>query len=109
MFAPDMGPGLSAILADGVDERATRLDGDGMLAPVDVERYGDFFTHAAFPAARSAARIRCGVAGISSISIPNGARASLIALSTAAGAPMAPPSPRPLAFVSEFGLGVSMW
>ena len=52
---------------------------------------------AARGAARSAARMRCGVAGNSSIDTPNGASASLIALTTAAGAPIAPPSPRPLA------------
>ena len=46
--------------------------------------------------ARSAARMRCGVAGISSIDTPNGDSASLTALSTAAGAPMAPPSPKTL-------------
>ena len=40
--------------------------------------------------------MRCGVAGISSIETPNGDSASLTALSTAAGAPMAPPSPKPL-------------
>ena len=49
------------------------------------------------PSARSAARMRCGVAGISSIDTPNGESASLMALITAAGAPMAPPSPSPLA------------
>ena len=41
----------------------------------------------------SAARIFRGVAGISSIATLNGASASLIALITAAGAPIAPPSP----------------
>jgi hypothetical protein len=48
---------------------------------------------------RKAARMRCGVAGSSSIDTANGARASLMALRMAAGAPIAPPSPRPFALV----------
>src|SRR5262249_36946909 len=56
---------------------------------------------AAEPAARKAARIPCGVAGSSSIETPKGASASLIALRIAAGAPIAPPSPRPFALVME--------
>ena len=58
-------------------------------------------------AARSAARMRCGVAGNSSIDTPNGESASLIALTTAAGAPIAPPSPSPLACVIEACVQVS--
>src|SRR5262249_13444698 len=61
----------------------------------------------AIPAARSAARMRCGVAGNSSIETPNGASASLMALTTAAGAPIAPPSPSPLALVTEACVGVA--
>src|SRR5437899_11687921 len=53
------------------------------------------------PAARNAARMRCGVAGSSSIETPKGASASLMALRIAAGAPIAPPSPRPFALVIE--------
>ena len=53
--------------------------------------------------------MRCGVAGISSIDTPNGDSASLMALRIAAGAPMAPPSPRPLAPVMEDAAGDSMW
>ena len=52
------------------------------------------------PAARSSCRIRCGVIGISKIPTPNGASASETALSTAAGAPIVPPSPTPLAPVT---------
>src|SRR5215470_4479517 len=55
--------------------------------------------HAQAP--RKAARIRCGVAGSSSIETPKGASASLMALRIAAGAPIAPPSPRPFALVIE--------
>src|SRR6266849_2768415 len=62
------------------------------------EAYGSG-NHAQAP--RKAARIRCGVAGSSSIETPKRARASLMALRIAAGAPIAPPSPRPLALVIE--------
>ena len=61
------------------------------------------------PATRSAARMRCGVAGNSSIETPNGASASLIALTTAAGAPIVPPSPRPLALVTDASVNVTRW
>src|SRR5215467_3028538 len=61
------------------------------------------------PAARSAAWMRCGVAGNSSIETPNGDSASLIALRTAAGAPIAPPSPNPFALVTDAPVGVSRW
>jgi hypothetical protein len=52
--------------------------------------------------------MRCGVAGISLISTPKDDSASLMALITAAGAPMPPPSPRPLALVIDWVDGVSM-
>src|SRR5260370_36525563 len=52
------------------------------------------------PAPRKAARIRCGVAGSSSIETPKGASASLMALRIAAGAPIAPPSPGPFPLVT---------
>ena len=71
--------------------------------PLMVQRDGGLLAHAAFSFARNAARMRCGVAGISSISTPNGDSASLMALITAAGAPMQPPSPRPFALVIEAG------
>src|SRR5258708_36023230 len=61
------------------------------------------------PAARNTARIRCGVAGSSSIETPKGASATLTALRIAAGAPIAPPSPKPLAPVMEDAAGDSMW
>ena len=73
--------------------------------PLMLSVMSTFAGHARFSiAARSAARIRCGVAGISSIATPNGASASLMALTTAAGAPIAPPSPTPLALVIEASL-----
>src|SRR3974390_512735 len=99
---------LPAILADGVGQCAAWLDRDGVIAAVYGERDGRLLGHSAFSKARNAGRGRCGVAGISSICAPKGARASLIALSTAAGAPIVPPSPSPLALVIELTLGVSL-
>ena len=115
VLAADMRAGLSAIFTDRIDQRAARLDSDRMIAAVDgecdvglVRSFGLSPAHSVFFFDRKAARMRCGVAGISSMSTPNGESASLIALTTAAGAPMQPPSPRPLAFVIELALGVSM-
>ena len=48
------------------------------------------------------------IAGISSMDTPKGDKASLTALMTAAGAPMAPPSPSPLALVIELPVRVSI-
>ena len=45
VLAADMGPGLAAIVADGVDQRAPRLDPDRIVAAVDVERDVEFFGH----------------------------------------------------------------
>jgi hypothetical protein len=59
------------------------------------------------PASRSNCEIRCGVIGISKIPMSNGANASETALSTAAGAPIVPPSPTPLAPVTLALVSVS--
>jgi phenylpropionate dioxygenase-like ring-hydroxylating dioxygenase large terminal subunit len=53
------------------------------------------------------ARFRCAVIGISKIPMPHGASASEIALSIAAGAPIVPPSPTPLAPVMLASVNVS--
>src|SRR5215510_10362133 len=108
MLATDMGSRLSAILTDGIGQGTPRLDGDRVIAAVDIDRNGGFIAHATFSALRKAAHMRCGVAGISLISTRKGESASLIALITAAGAPIVPPSPNPFALVIEFTLGVSM-
>src|SRR5579864_6859204 len=103
-----MRPGAAAILADRVGERAPRLDPDRMRAAVDRQRDLDLVAHGRVSvAARSAARMRRGVAGISSIATPRWASASLTALRIAAGAPIVPPSPRPLACVTEAAVGVA--
>src|SRR5262249_1051622 len=107
VLAADVGAGLSAIVADRVDQRPPRLDTHGVPHAVDQQRDLEFFGHTSIRALRREARMRCGVAGISSIEILNGESASLIAFSTAAGAPIAPPSPSPLAPVIVSGLSVS--
>src|SRR5262249_7448534 len=110
VLAADVGAGLSAVLADRIDQRAARLDADRVRLPVDRQRDVASFAHPFFVVARrSAARMRRGVARGSSIVTPNGASASLMALRTAAGAPMAPPSPRPLACVRVVPSSVSRW
>ena len=108
VLAADMRAGLTAILADGIGQRAARLDAHGVRLAVDVQRDVVLLAHEfLFPACRNAARMRCGVAGISLMAAPNGASASLIALRIAAGGPMAPPSPSPFDCVSVAPLSVS--
>src|SRR5437660_4666394 len=107
VLAADVGAGETAVLTDRIGERAPGLDTDRVVAAVDGEHEVAHAAHGRFSTARSAARMRCGVAGISLISTPNGASASLMALSTAAGAPMVPPSPTPLARVIVASLIVS--
>src|ERR1700722_3769008 len=108
VLATDMRPGLPAILANSVDQRAARLDANGMGLSVDRKCNVASLAHTSFfLACRSAARMRCGVAGISLIVAPNGVSASLMALRMAAGAPIAPPSPSPFARVIVASLKVS--
>ena len=45
VLAADMGAGLPAVVADGVDQRAPRLDPDRIVAAVDGERDVDFLGH----------------------------------------------------------------
>src|ERR1700738_3537293 len=107
-FAADMGSGLPALFTDRGGQGPSRLDANRIIAAVDGEGDVGRAAHVAFPLLRNAARIRCGVAGISSMDTPNGDNASLTALITAAGAPIAPPSPSPLALVIEVPGGVSI-
>src|SRR5262249_35405620 len=60
-------------------------------------------------AERKSRKSRSGVTGSSLISTPSGASASAMALATAAGAPMVPPSPTPLKPPSVVGEGWSRW
>src|SRR3954447_10150616 len=64
VLAADMRPGLPAILADRIDQRAARLDLYRMITTVDVQCDGCLEAHVRPSFWRSAARIRCGVAGI---------------------------------------------
>src|SRR3954470_590285 len=108
MLAAEMRPGETAIVPQRIGQCPPRLDADRIFRVIDLERNRLFCGHAPFSlAARMAARTRSGVAGISNSSTPRGASASQIALITAAGAPIAPPSPRPLAPVTEASVMVS--
>src|SRR6185437_12867297 len=86
VLATNVRSGLSAIFTDGIGQGTPRFDSDRVVAAVDIHRDRGFLAHAAFSALRKTARMRWGVAGI-----------SLIALITAAGAPIVPPSPNPFA------------
>src|SRR5262249_40996086 len=109
MLASDVSAGEAAILPDCVGKRPPRLHAQAIGPPVDHEHDRMAGAHcAACMAARNAARIRCGVAGNSLMVAPNGAIASLIALMTAAGAPIVPPSPTPFACVTVASLSVSI-
>src|SRR5205085_11162 len=46
VLAADVGAGLTAIVADGVDQRLARLDPDRVVTTIDVEDDVDFFVHA---------------------------------------------------------------
>src|SRR5262245_47129633 len=76
------------------------------LQDVLVLRFVGRVAHA--PTASSNATTSAGPSGCERISTPSGASASAIALITHGGAPMAPPSPRPLWPPGFVGAGVSM-
>src|SRR4051794_15974875 len=105
MLATEMGAGQPAIASDRVGQCPARIDGQSIMPAVDVQSDIVRLCHLLLPHARActASRIRRlirrGVAGNSLITTPNGTSASLIALTTAAGAPIAPPSPNPFALV----------
>ena len=80
---------------------------DGYVSPFTLEWRSCLFHWALSAASRSNCDIRCGVMGISKMPMPHGASASEIALSTAAGAPIVPPSPTPLAPVMLASVNVS--
>src|ERR1700724_405779 len=108
VLAAEMGAGETAILAQRIGQAASRLDAYRVLIAVHRESDVLSFAHCASqPASRSNCKIRCGVIGISKIPTPNGASASETALSTAAGAPIVPPSPTPLAPVRLASVKVS--
>jgi hypothetical protein len=108
VLAAEMRAGEATILAQCVGQGAPRLDADRALITVHRERDVLFIAHcASHLASRSNCRIRCGVIGISKIPTPNGVSASEIALRTAAGAPIVPPSPTPLAPVTLTSVRVS--
>src|ERR1700730_14114019 len=110
VLAAEMGAGETAILAQRIGQAAPWLNADRVLIAVHRESDVLSFAHcASHPASRSNCKIRCGVIGISKIPTPNGASASETALSTAAGAPIVPPSPTPLASSTTTNRSISTW
>src|SRR5438105_1209385 len=108
VLAAEMRAGEAAILAQRIGQAAPRLDADRALIAVHRENDVLSVAHwASHLASRSKCKIRCGVIGISKMPTPNGPSASETALSTAAGAPIVPPSPTPLAPVMLASVRVS--
>src|SRR5580698_9446288 len=127
VLTAEVGAGVAEVVAQHVRQRPAGFDGELVLGAVDPEPDLPDVLHAAplrcspltalaalappippgppgSPAATaspaSAAQTSAGSTGTWSNEIPAGRSASLIALSTAAGAPIMPPSPMPLAPVS---------
>src|SRR5439155_21803534 len=107
VLAAQVRSGEPAVLAQRVREAAPGLDLDVEGDAVDVQGNGNLVAHGL--ASRSFSRMRGGVTGISKNSIPKGESASTMAFTTAAGAPIAPPSPTPLAPVIVASEMVSRW
>src|SRR5690606_29968749 len=118
VLATDVGTGQPQVVPEHVHQGAARLGDHFVLRAVDVEGEQLDVVAAAVGVVHGvscgadAVRARwtvSGVMGVSSSSTPVGRSASLTALSTAAGAPMVPPSPAPLAPVSVNADGVCRW
>src|SRR3954451_3513577 len=108
VLAADVRAGEAEVVAQHVGERAPGLDHGLAADAVDGDRDEVRIAHAC-SRSRSASCRRSGVIGMRSISAPRWASASLTAVAMHAGAPIVPPSPMPLAPVSENCDGVSRW
>ena len=64
VLTTDMRPGLAAFVADGVDQRAARIDADAVAAPVDGERDLALLGHAAACSSARRVTVRGKVAAI---------------------------------------------
>src|SRR5580704_5708044 len=109
VLTAQVGAGVAEVVAQHVRQRPAGLDGELVLGAVDPEPDLPDVLHpaplrcsplTATASPASAAQTSAGSTGTWSNEIPAGRSASLIALSTAAGAPIMPPSPMPLAPVS---------
>src|SRR5689334_4637880 len=111
VLTAQVGAGVAEVVPEHVGERPARLYGHRVLAVVDPQPDGVAVGHGApvlaSPVLVSAACRSVGSTGIWSklTAVPDSA--SLIAFSTAAGAPIVPPSPMPFAPVSLKADGVS--
>src|SRR5207248_5342259 len=97
VLAAEMRAGQPAVFAQRIGEIAACGRADFVLPSVHLQCESERLTHAF--TSRSFCRMRGGVTGISKNSMPKGESASTMALTTAAGAPIAPPSPTPFALV----------
>src|SRR5690242_13180076 len=106
VLAAEVGAGVAEVVPEHVGQRPAALDGQLVLPA--VHRQGDRM-RAHVATSLRAALTSDGSTGMWSnlIAVPDSA--SLTALRTAAGAPIVPPSPMPLAPVSLNREGVSRW
>src|SRR5205085_1394871 len=110
VLAAEMRAGQATILAQRVGQAAPRFDLDRARLAVDGERDLQLFRHCGrLRCSRTSCTMRCGVIGISKMSMANGESASVTAFSTAPGAPIAPPSPTPFTPVMLASVIVSRW
>src|SRR5580692_4355648 len=100
VLAAEMGTGVAEVVPEHVGQRPARLDDQLVLAAVDVDGDGVHVFHGPAPAWFRAALRSCGSTGMWSKRTSVSDSASLMAPSTAAGAPIVPPSPIPFAPVS---------
>src|ERR1700730_14865516 len=106
VLAAQVGAGVAEVVPEHVGERPARLHGQRVLAVVDPQADGVAIDHDGAVLA-SAACWSVGSTGIWSKQTAVPDSASLIAFSTAAGAPIVPPSPMPFAPVSLNADGVA--
>src|ERR687885_823721 len=102
---------VTEIMTQHIGKGPSRFDLDFMSVAIDGDPHEVDIFHEDSPSyacdSLMAVRRRSGVMGSRSISMSRCDRASATALAIAAGAPMVPPSPIPLAPVSVYSQGVS--
>src|SRR6516165_3048376 len=118
VLTANVGAGERQVVAQHIGERAARFDGQFVLGAVHREPDRMNIGHWVFlllstgsrePAPAIAATTSAGRTGMRPTLAPTCASASLTAFSTAAGAPMVPPSPIPLAPIGFLVVGVQRW
>ena len=100
VLAAKVGAGVAEVVTEHVGQRPAGLDDQLVPAAVDLQGDRVQVLHAVAPAWLRAALTSCGSTGMWSKRTSVSDSASLMAPSTAAGAPIVPPSPIPFAPVS---------